>query len=146
MLTSSALATVMTIAAGRPRPFLYGDAAPLDVRNSSNASLSFLSSHTGNAFAIVTSMYVAQRRLHPNSSRSKWVLGIGMGVASFVGLSRVMAGYHFITDVIGGAAVGSSVGFAVSSVHKSPVKVVPVVNRDAMGSVTGAGVGLTGAF
>jgi membrane-associated phospholipid phosphatase len=145
-LTASAVATVMTIAAGRPRPFLYSDTAPETVRNSADAALSFLSSHTADAFAIVTSTYIAQRRLHPRSSRSKWFLGAGMGVASLVGISRVMAGYHFITDAIGGAVVGSSVGFVVSSLHKSPVKVVPVVNRDAAGNVTGAGLGLTGAL
>ena len=57
-----------------------------------------------------------------------------------------MAGYHFITDVVGGAVVGSSIGVLVSSVHKSPVHVVPVVNHDAAGNLSGAGLGLSGTF
>jgi hypothetical protein len=145
-MSASAFATVMTLAAGRPRPFLYGEAAPLEVRNSADASLSFLSSLTGDAFAIVTATYIAERRLHPTSNRSRVILGIGLAGASFVGVARVMAGYHFITDVIGGAVVGSSIGFIVSSLHKSPVKVVPVVNRDDAGNATGAGVVLTGSL
>ena len=55
-------------------------------------------------------------------------------------LSRVMAGQHFITDVIGGAVVGSSLGVLISSIHQSPVHVVPVV------SDTAAGMGLQGTF
>src|ERR1044071_8402499 len=52
-LSATAVASIMTLAAGRPRPFLYGDPnspdgykAPLSIRNSGNAALSFLSSHT----------------------------------------------------------------------------------------------------
>ncbi len=145
-LSASAFATVMTIAAGRPRPFLFGDEAPLEIRNSSDAALSFLSTHTALAFSIVTSTYIAQRRLHPRTSRSRWYLGVGLVGASLVGVSRVMAGYHFISDTIGGAVVGSSIGFIVSALHESPVQVVPVVNRDAAGNVSGGGVGLSGSL
>lgn len=145
-LSASAFATVMTVAAGRPRPFLFGDEAPLEIRNSSDAALSFLSSHTAIASAIVTSTYIAERRLHPRTSRSRWYLGIGLIGASLVGVSRVMAGYHFISDTLGGAVVGSSIGFIVSSLHRSPVQVVPVVNRDTAGDISGAGIGLTGSL
>jgi len=146
MVSATAVSSIMTIAAGRPRPFLYGDTAPLDVRNSADASLSFISSHTAYAFAISTSMYIAERRLHPKSNRPKYILAGSMAVASLVGVSRVMSGYHFITDAIGGAVVGSSVGFVVASLHQSPVKVVPVINRDEVGHVSSAGAGLSGDF
>jgi membrane-associated phospholipid phosphatase len=139
-VSATAVASVMTLAAGRPRPFLYGDKAPLSVRNSSDGGLSFISSHTAQAFAIVTSLYVAERRLHPRSRRALAVLGIGLPVASAIGVARVMAGYHFITDTIGGAIVGSSVGILVASVHGSPVHVVPVVSE------TQAGLGFSGRF
>jgi membrane-associated phospholipid phosphatase len=141
-LSATAVATVMTLAAGRPRPFLYGDRAPLSVRNSADAGLSFLSSHTAESFALVTSMYVAEKRLHPDSNRRKWILGIGLGAASFVGFSRVMSGYHFITDVLGGAVVGSSVGILVASVHGSPVHIVPVTDPVTKTS----GLALNGTF
>src|SRR6185436_499492 len=71
-LSATAVASIMTLAAGRPRPFLFGDPdhpeaikAPLSVRNSGDAALSFLSSHTAESFAIATSLYLAERRLHP---------------------------------------------------------------------------------
>lgn len=149
-LSATSVAAIMTLAAGRPRPFLYGDPtdpsgykAPVSIRNSANASLSFLSGHTAQAFAIATSLYVAERRLHPRSMRPKIILGTGLAIASAIGVARVMAGYHFITDVVGGAVVGSSLGVLVASVHGSPVHVVPVVN-DTAG--TQAGVGIQGSF
>lgn len=141
-LSATAVASIMTLAAGRPRPFLYSDSAPLSVRNSADAGLSFLSSHTAEAFAIVTSLYVAEKRLHPGSMRPKVILGVGLGLATMVAVSRVMAGYHFITDVAGGAIVGSSLGVLIASVHNSPVEIVPIVNTDTKT----AGLGLTGNF
>jgi hypothetical protein len=57
-----------------------------------------------------------------------------------------MSGYHFITDVVGGAVVGSSIGVLVSAVHKSPVHVVPITNHDAAGNLTGAGAAISGSF
>jgi membrane-associated phospholipid phosphatase len=146
-LSATALASIMTLAAGRPRPLLYGDPsapdgykAPLSIRNSGDAGLSFLSSHTAEAFAIATSLYVAEHRLHPRSNRPKLILGAGLAVASAIGVARVMAGYHFITDVVGGAVVGSSLGVLVASVHNSPVHVVPVVDHSPGGNAAGAAI------
>lgn len=151
-LSATAVASVMTLAAGRPRPFLYGDPtnpsgykAPLSIRNGADAGLSFLSSHTAEAFAMVTSLYVAEHRLHPKSRYPKYVLGVGLGIASAIGVARVMSGYHFITDVIGGALVGSSLGVLVASVHNSPVRVVPVLNKTPEGHEA-AGLALSGKF
>jgi hypothetical protein len=42
---ATAVASVMTRAAGWPRPFLYGDKAPLSAGNGADAGLSYLSTH-----------------------------------------------------------------------------------------------------
>lgn len=139
-LGATAVASIMTLAAGRPRPFLYSTKAPLSVRNSADAGESFLSSHTAMAFAITTSLYVTEKRLHPTSARSKIILGAGLALSSFIGVARIEAGYHFITDVVGGAVVGASLGVLIASIHNSPVHVVPVV------SDTQKGVGISGSF
>jgi membrane-associated phospholipid phosphatase len=125
-LAATGAASIMTLAAGRPRPFLYGEKAPLDARNGPDADMSYLSSHAAISFAIVASTVVAMRRLHPRS-RAPWiVLAVGGAAASFVAVARVMGGMHFITDSFGGAIVGSSIGVLVGSVHGSPVALVPV--------------------
>ena len=79
------------------------------------------------AFAIVTSTFVAMRRLHPGSKAAWVVLGVGGTLAIFVASARVMGGQHFITDSLGGAVVGASVGMLVASLHGSPVTILPVV-------------------
>ena len=125
-LAATAVASIMTLAAGRPRPFLYGDKAPLSNRNSADAGLSFLSSHAALSFAIATSTFVTMRRLHPGSKLTWIVAGVGGAIATFVATARVLGGMHFITDVVGGAVVGTSVGVLVPSLHASPVSIVPV--------------------
>lgn len=130
-LMGTALSSIMTLAAGRPRPFLFGTKAPLAERNNADAGLSFLSSHATVSFAIITSLYFTERRLHPGKAIPYIALGAGLGIASFVATARVLAGRHFITDSVGGAIVGTSVGIFVPAVHGSPVKVVPTVTPKA---------------
>jgi membrane-associated phospholipid phosphatase len=125
-LAATALASIMTIASGRPRPYLFSEKAPLDARNSPNGGLSFLSSHAAVSFAVATSMFMTMRRLHPES-RAPWiVMAVGGAVAAFVASARVMGGMHFISDSIGGTVVGVSLGVLIPSLHRSPVQVVPV--------------------
>jgi membrane-associated phospholipid phosphatase len=139
-LLASSLSTIMTVAAGRPRPFLYGDKAPLEDRNSVDASMSFISSHTAISFAVSTSTWATYRRLHPDSSAHWAVLAVGDSAAALVGLARLLAGRHFPTDVLSGAIVGTSVGVLVPALHRTPVKVAPTATAD------GAGLTFFGAF
>jgi membrane-associated phospholipid phosphatase len=132
-LAATAVATLMTLAAGRPRPFLYGTKAPLSERNGSNAGLSYISSHAAVSFAILTSTVVAMRRLHPGSKAPWIVLGVGGAMATFVTAARVFGGMHFITDSVGGAVVGTSVGVLIPSLHGSPVQIVPVTGQGQHG-------------
>lgn len=132
-LAATALASILTLAASRPRPFVYGEKAPLSERESADGSLSFLSSHAAVAFAIVTSSYMTSRRLHPRNNASMLVLGVGGALAAFVTAARVFAGMHFITDAVGGAVVGASMGVLVPALHGSPVSVVPVVGATEKG-------------
>jgi membrane-associated phospholipid phosphatase len=139
-LSATAVTSILTLAAGRPRPFLFGTSAPESVRNSGDANLSFASSHAGVSFALATSMFMATRRLHPRAAYPYVVLAVGLAAASFVGVARVMGGQHFITDALGGAIIGSSVGVLIPALHSSPTRVVPVV------SDTQRGLAVSGAF
>ena len=132
-LAATALASVMTLASSRPRPFLYGEEAPLDKRNSADGGLSFLSSHAAVSFAIATSTFMTMRRLHPRSNAPWIVMGVGGLAAAFVASARVLGGMHFISDSIGGAIVGTSLGILIPSLHASPVTVVPVAGDGQRG-------------
>lgn len=123
VLVSNMLSTLTGLAVRRPRPYAYGTEASSSRRTEGEASLSFYSGHTANAFAAVLSTFQALHRLHPRTA-TPWVfLGVGLAAASFVGMSRVLAGQHFPTDVIAGALVGSSVGILVPALH-SPTSTV----------------------
>ena len=137
-LAATAVASIMTLAAGRPRPFLYGDKAPLSARNGADAGLSFLSSHAALSFAMATSTLVTMRRLHPGSKLTWIVAGVGGAIATFVATARVLGGMHFITDVVGGAVVGTSVGVLVPSLHASPVSIVPMAGDGQRGLAVAA--------
>jgi membrane-associated phospholipid phosphatase len=132
-LAATALASMMTLAASRPRPFLYSEKAPLAERNGANGGLSFLSTHAAISFAVATSTFVAMRRLHPESKATWIVMGVGGVMAGLVASARVLGGMHFISDSIGGAIVGVSLGVLIPSLHGSPVAVVPVAGDGQRG-------------
>jgi membrane-associated phospholipid phosphatase len=54
-------------------------------------------------------------------------------VASFVATARVLGGTHFISDSVGGAVVGVSLGVLIPSLHGSPAAIVPVAGGGQTG-------------
>ena len=135
---ANALGTVANSSLRRPRPFAYGDAAPLELRTDGNAGMSFFSGHTATAFAATTAIFVTLHKLQPKSALPWVVLAVGGLGSAFVGTSRMLAGYHFPTDVLAGATVGVSLGFLVPALHASPVTVAPL--PDAAGRTSGVSV------
>ena len=64
-----------------------------------------------------------------------WIwLGVGTVASSMLAAGRVMAGKHFPTDVLAGAAVGIAVGFLVPYLHDWPdIPVRPVARGNTLG-------------
>jgi hypothetical protein len=78
---------------------------------------SFFSNHTASAFtAAVFTGYTFQLK-HPGSPMVPWIWGAGLTMASGVGAMRIMAGKHFPSDVLAGAAVGALCGYVVPRLH-----------------------------
>lgn len=125
VLLATAVQGLSSISSGRGRPYIYGDEAPDSVKYSTEGGLSYFSGHTTFAFAMSTSLFWTVNRRHPGSVYAWSVFGVGTAVASFVGVSRMMAGKHFPTDVLAGAAVGAGMGTLVPALHGSPVRVAP---------------------
>jgi membrane-associated phospholipid phosphatase len=121
-LMASAASGIATASTGRPRPYMYGTEAPLAVRESGDGGLSFFSGHAATSFAVTTATFVTLHRLHPDD-RWPWLVLAGGGLAAgFVGATRVLAGAHFPTDVVAGAAVGAGFGLLVPALHKAPAR------------------------
>jgi membrane-associated phospholipid phosphatase len=98
-------------------PLSYDPSVPESERKIPQNASSFFSNHTASAFATaVYSAYTFQAR-HPDSPLVPWVWGGSLGVASAVGSMRVMAGKHFPSDVLAGAAAGALCGYLVPRMH-----------------------------
>lgn len=86
---------------GRPRPkFVHSGDWQMTFSWASGLD-SFPSGHTTASFAVATVL----------AKRFPMVGPLCLAIAMFVGLSRILRGSHFLTDVIGGAVIGILSGF-----------------------------------
>lgn len=115
---SLALSTAVKYAVRRPRPYMYADGAVLSDRQEEEASLSFYSAHTSTAFAMATAYSYLFSLRHPDSPLVVpcWITTHLLAAA--VGGLRIAAGWHFYTDVLTGAVLGSAVGLLVPYLRK----------------------------
>ncbi len=133
MAIASDLTDVLKFSIGRERPFVHV-LAPLSkatTPQSADNNTSFPSGHTTLAFSLVTSSAaIATLRGY---SRASWIWRVGMPAATLTAYFRVAADRHYVSDVLAGATVGSSVGLLVPYLghrkkidHRVPaVRVVP---------------------
>jgi PAP2 superfamily len=101
----------------RPRPYMYHPDG--DERSFDNAEdiHSFFSGHTATAFAGVTSFAMIQTLRRPDGALTPWFWAGGLTLSTTMGALRVLAGDHFVTDVVTGAAVGLGYGVLVPWLH-----------------------------
>ena len=98
----------------RARPALYRSGAVEAAAVHENRE-SFPSGHASVAFAAATTYATLAARQHlPHATRNSILLYAG---AVSVSVLRVAGGKHFPTDVIGGAALGTGIGWAVARLH-----------------------------
>ena len=134
---ASAAQVMTAFAVIRPRPRAYSTDAPLDERTNSNAGRSFFSGHVADSVASA----VAGARTYQRLGRPKMaalVLSAGLAGSAFIGVSRVVAGSHFPSDVLVGGAVGGAFGLLMPAIHDSTVR----LTASAPGADVGASVGL----
>lgn len=116
-LLATGTSQVMKTGMGRFSPRVYDTSLSIERRSHGESTRSFWSSHTATATAAATSFAVSYWLRHPNSAWRWAVLGGLEATAIGVGLMTILAGWHFPTDVIAGAAAGVSFGVAVPMLH-----------------------------
>ncbi len=140
VLLANGLVVALNLMARRPRPYLYSQEAPLDVRNSGTASLSFGSGHVAATTSFTTAMFGVFHARHPGSSWPWVFLGVGTAASGVIAAGRIMSGRHFMSDVIIGGVAGICMGILVPAVHEKNVIIAPTIID------SGAGLALTKAF
>jgi len=120
---TSIVTTTLERTAGRARPFLRDckkDPAgnpQCAVSANDGGNTSFVSGHTAIAFTAASTLCVQHSRISLYGGADAVVCPTALGIAAAVGLLRIVADKHWASDVIAGAAVGSTVGAVISSVH-----------------------------
>jgi membrane-associated phospholipid phosphatase len=138
LTVNGALNTGVKYAVQRPIPRAYSDPA---FAANPHSYRSFYSGHTSLAFAALSTTSVTLNARY-GLTWQPWVATFLIGAS--VGIERVLAGYHFYTDVLVGAAAGAAVGIAVPLVHLRAREVRLSAFRPAVG--TGAGIDVGGMF
>jgi membrane-associated phospholipid phosphatase len=109
---NGALVSITKVAVGRPLPRVYeGDR---DLLESARGYRSFFSGHVSYAFTMLASTSVTIGLRYDRFLVPWLVTGL---VGSSVAVERLLGGYHFPSDVIVGALVGTAVGIAVPLLH-----------------------------
>jgi membrane-associated phospholipid phosphatase len=114
---STALTQVAKSATARPAPLVYApDVTAGDLR-SPDAARSFPSGHTAATFAAATAYALTFWKRHPDSPWRFVVLVAGEALAVTTGVMTIPAGWHYPTDVLAGALIGTSMGVLMPVLH-----------------------------
>ncbi len=112
LLVNGALVEAAKYVVQRPLPRTY--AGDPTLVGSAGGYRSFYSGHTSTAFAaLVATAYTIRLRY----GEQVWPWFAVGAVGASVGIERVVAGRHFPSDVLVGAAMGTAVGLAVPWLH-----------------------------
>lgn len=135
ILLTGAVVLPLKAVIGRERPDDADDAftfSPFTLHNSA-----FPSGDTATAFALGTVI--------ASQSEDPWVSGTAYGLATLVGASRIYRYKHWLSDVVGGAAIGHLIGRFVAKMHRERKEqkagkrsaarfhVIPLLSPDAPG-------------
>jgi membrane-associated phospholipid phosphatase len=131
-LVTSAAQIALSFAVERPRPRVYSDRASAEDREDANAGRSFFSGHVANTMAVsVAALRTLQRLRQPVLAWTTF--GFGVAGTGLVGVSRVLSGAHFPSDVLIGAAFGAGVGLVMPAVHERPLRIAPLASGEVRG-------------
>lgn len=101
----------------RARPYMYFDGAPVDKYEDGDWDDSFISGHTTLSFAAASFTTFMYCQYFPDSRYKPLVIAGSYSLAAVIAGLRLASGNHFLTDVLCGAAVGTSIGFLVPLVN-----------------------------
>ncbi|MBR1913161.1 MAG: phosphatase PAP2 family protein [Treponema sp.] len=101
----------------RTRPYMYTDTVDKHSLDNHDYTFSFPSGHSSDAFMGAAFLSYVFCQYYPDSKYKIPVIATSYAFALGTGLLRVASGNHFMTDVAGGAVLGTVIGFGIPFIH-----------------------------
>lgn len=130
LATTAAIYSITAGLVNRSRPYVYDNSGDTshDRRFQNNGQRSFYSGHVA---ATATATFFAAKvysDYHPDAEGKAFIWAGAAALPAAVGIFRMEAGQHFLTDVLLGYALGAGVGILVPELHKkenTDIKIYP---------------------
>lgn len=101
----------------RSRPLSYSKNTSEDMLLDPDTKFSFYSGHSSSAYASAVFNSIMLSEMPQTTLRD---IGIGLNLANATAIAtlRVLAGKHFLSDVVIGAVIGSGIAYLITEVHR----------------------------
>jgi membrane-associated phospholipid phosphatase len=101
----------------RNRPLAYNKNTSDKMLSDPDTKFSFYSGHSSSAFASAVFNSILLSEMPQTTLRD---IGIGLNLANATAIAtlRVLAGKHFLSDVVVGAVIGSGIAYIITEVHR----------------------------
>jgi membrane-associated phospholipid phosphatase len=133
---SSSLVLLVRSTMVHPRPLVFNRDAPASERLKFEAAGSFYSGHSNAAFLSAVYFSYTYSLRNPGSEHQAAIWAGSLGAAALVAGLRVVAGKHYLSDVVVGAAAGSFFGWIFPYLHRK--------RSDGSGDTGGFGMSMGG--
>lgn len=136
ILLTLSLCSISKALVQRHRPYSYNAAIPAKERETlmgnSDAHRSFFSQHTALAFSSSVFLSTSMKDIYGTGWQTRTVQIASLTAATAVGVSRVISGQHFPSDVFIGAAAGGITGYLVTRLHRTGSQVAVTASGDGI--------------
>ena len=139
MLTSYGMRTLLKHTIDRERPYVDQPSRPADTSEDND---SFPSGHTLMSFASAAYLQTMGSLFYPDSKTVKITAIASWTLAGSTAILRVVGGSHHLTDVLAGAAIGSTLGFLGPWITSKLVKDNPAAPTLLVGQIVAVQVTL----
>jgi membrane-associated phospholipid phosphatase len=128
LATTAAIYTITAGLVNRSRPYVYDNSGETtnDRRFKNNGQRSFYSGHVA---ATATATFFAAKAysdFNPDANGKVWVWTGAAALPAAVGVCRMEAGQHFLTDVLLGYVLGAGTGILVPELHKKKMENIDI--------------------
>lgn len=128
LATTAAIYTITAGLVDRSRPYVYDNSGDTgeDRRFKNNGQRSFYSGHVA---ATATATFFAAKAFsdfNPDAKGKVFVWGGAAVLPAAVGVLRMEAGQHFLTDVLLGYVLGAGTGILVPELHKKKMENIDI--------------------